>query len=855
VLFKLSRRSFLAHKGTMLLSLASIVLSVAFVAGTLLFTDTATSTFNEIFGAAAADVAVSPNTPSGNGNGLDTSGGNPVTLPASTLDQVARVPGVATALGEISVSNASLVDAATGRAVRPQDGGDTLVGAWVPGPRMPVALQSGSAPTSSNQIVLDSVSASRFHLAVGSTVKLINPLGSVDLTVSGIASFTTLYPDETLGYLTVAAAQHDLLGATGVYTSVNAYGGGSVDDTKLASAVGAAVGGGYKVQTAAQQAADKSNSLGGALSFIQGAMLGFAAIALLVGIFLIVNTFSMLVARRTREIGLLRALGGTPRQANLSVLMEALLLGVVGGTVGMVLGVGVALGMIKLMTRYGLDVSTHLHIGPDVPAASYAVGVVVTMLAAWIPSRHAGRVSPMAALRDHGIPTEPAAARSRLVWGLVLLLTGGAATGFGAFASNKGMVRGGAGVALIGLIILSPVLVTAVIGGLGRLLRPVFGTTGRLAVRNAVRSPRRTGATAASLMIGLALATGFSVTAASMKSSASAQVDQFFGADYLILPTGADLTPAMVAAAAQTPGIAHVTEEKRVATTITAAPGAPAQPFTLNAVTPSLADDFRVTQTAGDLRSAITGGGISIDQHLASAFRLSIGSKVSLDYGDGHVQSVPVDSITKDGNPYFDGDIYIGISTVAQVVPSNQMPPDLNLFAMLAPGASETATYTALQNSLAGFPQAQVEDRAAFKNQDQRSVQILLGFVYAMLALAIIVALLGVVNTLALSVTERTREIGLLRAVGLSRRQLRRMVRIESALIAIFGALTGTAFGLGWGIADQHSRIGEGLSVLSVPIPLVLGVLAASLLIGLLAAQAPALRAGRLSVLGAIASE
>lgn len=854
MLLKLSLRSFLAHKGRMVLSLIAVVLSVAFVSGTLIFSNTATSTFDKLFASTASDLSVQAK-PDKLAAAAQNQGAKPLTVPASTVATIAAQPGVKSATGEVMVGSATLVDPATRKSVGPTSGAPTLVGAWTPTPGNPLTITSGSAPSGPQQVMLDADTAKKAKLGVGSPLRVITTIGDYNFTISGIATFTTTNPGAAMAFMDVPTAQRDLLGSSD-FTSVDSYGDGSRTNDQLKAEVTAVLGSGFDVKTAAEQKADSSNNLG-FLSFMKYAMLGFAGISLLVGGFLIINTFSMLVAQRTREIGLMRAIGSSRRQINQSVLLEALLLGLLGSTLGLLAGVGLAKLLIALMKLAGMNLQGSLEIGASVPIAAYAIGIVITVLAAWIPARRAGKISPMAALRDHGTPSEARANTIRGVIGLVLTAGGGALLVLAAKAT-KAAAGGeylGLGVllTLIGFVVLGPLLSTGVIRVLGALLPALFGPSGKLAQRNAMRNPRRTGATAAALMIGLSLVTGASVVTSSMVSSASAQIDKSVGADYIVNSATGGLSPAIVQAAKSASGLAHLTEELQLPANITAPDGRTSQSM-VDAASPTFVDDIHLPVTAGSPAAAFNGG-ISVDQTYAKDHNLSVGDKLTIDYGQGHTQSLPVALITTEGNSLSDKDFYTSIDTVTQAVPASALPLPSLLLGKAAPGADVEKTLGSLQDALSDYPQVSVKDQAGYKKIIQDSVNQLLYMVYGLLGLAIAVAVLGVVNTLALSVVERTREIGLLRAIGLSRRQLRRMIRLESVVIALFGALLGTGLGLAWGISSQKVLATQGLDTLTVPVSTIVAILLLSALVGLGAALLPAFRAGRMNVLAAIATD
>ncbi|MGW2544196.1 ABC transporter permease [Kitasatospora sp. NPDC001574] len=857
MLLKTSLRSFFAHKGRMLLSLVAVVLSVAFVSGTLVFSNTATSTFDKLFASTASDLSVQPAKAEFGEEEDDDARGKARTIPVDTLQKVSVVPGVKSAIGQIFVTNAVLVDPATNKKVGPTNGAPTMTGNWADTPRNPVEITSGHAPQGADQVVLDADTAKKAGLALGGKLRVLTADGKHDLTIAGIATFRTTNPGAALAFLDTPTAQGLLLGQA-AYTSVELFGDGSRSDDQLKADALAKLGGGYQAKTAAEQKEEGAKDVGSFLDFMKYAMLGFAGVSLLVGGFLIINTFSMLVAQRTREIGLLRAVGGSRRQVNRSVLVEALLLGAVGSTLGIGAGLGLAVGLIQLMNAAGMHLSaSDLKIGLNVPLAGYAVGIVITVLAAWIPARRASRIAPIAALRDHGTPAEARSNTVRAVLGLVLTAGGGGLLVLAAKAEKAatgGQYLGlGVFLTLVGFVVLGPLLATTVVRVLGAFLPSLFGPSGRLAQRNAMRNPRRTGATAAALMIGLALVIGASVFTSSVIESTNQQIDRSVGADYIISAGQTGITPGMVDAVRKTSGVDHVTEQKFLPAVFTTPDGKTTEDG-ISAVSATFADDFRLPVKAGTAES-LKQGSLAVGEDYAKEHGLKVGDTVRIDYGKGRTQSLPVGVVMTKGNSLFDGSTFADLAAVTKAVPAADLPVDAVLFGKAVSGADVTKTLAALEESLKEYPQASVRDQAGYKELVQEQVNTLLYMIYGLLGLAIVVAVLGVVNTLALSVVERTREIGLLRAIGLSRRQLRRMIRLESVVIALFGAVLGTGLGLAWGITGQQVLKSQGLEALAVPVGTIVATLAASVVIGLLAALVPAFRAGRMNVLSAIATD
>lgn len=855
--WKTSRRNFLAHKGRMALSAVAVLLSVAFVCGTLVFTDTMNTTFDKLFAATSADVTVSPK----KAEVTDVpENGKPEALPASVVAEVAGADGVKRAEGAVTSMSVTLVDSHD-KNLGSDSGAPTIAGNWTRNDLRSMEITSGHAPRGPTEAMIDADTAEKHHLQLGDEVRTIAVTGDIRAKITGIASFTVTNPGAAVVYLDTATAQQRLLGASGVFTHVSVTAEPGVTDTELKKNVAAALGdsGAYKLQTQKEAAAAGKDSMGSFLDVMKYAMLGFAGIAFLVGIFLIVNTFSMLVAQRTREIGLMRAIGSSRKQVNRSVLVEAVLLGVVGSVLGVGAGIGLAVGLMKLMGAMGMELSTKdLTVAWTTPAIGLALGIVVTVLAAYVPARRAGKVSPMAALRDAGTPAD---ARSGWVRaGIGLVLTGTGAAGLWATTqaekASEGSLYLGLGVVLtlIGFIVIGPLLAGIVVRALGAVVLRLFGPVGRLAERNALRNPRRTGATGAALMIGLALVACLSVVGSSMVASATDELDKSVGTDFIVQSnTGQLIVPQAAKAIEKVPGIEYVTDYKVLAAMFTNPDGSTADEH-VTAADPTYPRDLRRTTVAGDLAKAYGTDAMSVGSDYATLHKIEVGDEITVAFKAGDTAKLKVAAITSDDTNVDQGAMYTNITTAERYVDADTMPQNMIMFAAAEDGKEKEA-YAALKSSLAAYPQYKVQNQADFKEDLKDQIGQLLNIVYGLLALAIIVAVLGVVNTLALSVVERTREIGLMRAIGLSRRQLRRMIRLESVVIALFGALLGLGLGMGWGTSAQKLLALEGLGVLEIPWPTILTVFVASAFVGLFAALVPAFRAGRMNVLNAIATD
>lgn len=851
--FKTSMRNFVAHKGRMVLSAVAVLLSVAFVCGTLVFTDTMTATFDKLFASTASDVSVSAKKVD---DAQDT--GKPETVPAALRAKLQQVKGVKQVTVEVTSEKVTVANAKN-ESIGPSSGAPTIATNWDDNEKKSVELTSGHAPRGPTEAMLDADTAKKKDVKLGDSLRVIAAPGDFTVQVVGIVTFKTTNPGAAIVYLDTATAQSRLLGTTDAYSGFGVTAADGVNDDQLKQDVTAAVGTGYKIQTAAESKAEAKDDIGSFLNPMKYAMLGFAFISVLVGVFLIVNTFSMLVAQRTREIGLMRAIGSSRKQINQSVLFEALLLGILGSVLGIFGGVGLAVLLMKLMGKVGMHLDTsELTIKVATPVIGLAIGVVVTVLAALLPAWRAGKISPMAAMRDAGTPADGRAGKIRAAIGVVLTGAGVAALFAAANASkaSQGASYLGLGVllTLLGCVVIGPLLAGVIVRALSAGTLRFFGPVGRLAERNALRNPRRTGATASALMIGLALVAGLSVVGSSMVASATDQLDKSVGADFILQTDNQQpLNPALAKAIHAADHLEHVTDYAGVHAKLTT-PDGKSSTKELTAASPTYADDLRIETVQGKLADAYAKGSMSVNDGFAKDHGIKIGSELTVAFVGGETAKLKVNAITSDDTTFDKGAMYMNIATAKQYLPADKMPLNEIMFAKAVDGQAKEAA-ASLKEAVKGYPQLTVRDQSDYKELIKSQVNQLLYMIYGLLALAIIVAILGVVNTLALSVVERTREIGLMRAIGMSRRQLRRMVRLESVVIALFGALVGLGLGMGWGTTAQQLLALEGLGVLEIPWGTIIIVFIGSAFVGLVAALVPAFRAGRMNVLNAIATD
>lgn len=835
-------RSLLHHKLRLVLSAVAIVLGVGFVVGTLIFTDTLNRTFTGLFEGTTTDVVVTPVDDVG-GRGF---AGTVATMPASVLDTVRAVPEVAKAGGQVVVNGVTIVDP-NGEALA-NPGAPTLGSNWGDDEQLtPFRLVDGRGPQAPAEVAIDSVSAQKAGYTVGDTVPLVTPVGAIDATLVGVFRYGTSgnLVGATIAAFDTAYAQEILLGGEQAFTEVDAVAAEGVTQEQAAAAVREAVGDGVIVQTG-QEAADQATAeITDGLAFVNIFLLVFAGIALFVGTFIILNTFSMLVAQRSRELALLRALGATRGQVLRSLVLESAGLGLVGAVLGLVAGVAVAFGLQGLFAAIGAEIPTEgLVVSPRTILVGLVIGVLVTVLAALVPATRASRIPPMAALRDD-IALPARSLRVRGAVGTLLLLLGlgvmavGASTGG---SSGSQLVGLGVVAALLGAIIVSPALAGPMVRALGAPLRRLSGTVGGLAVQNAERQPRRTAATASALMIGLALVSALTIFSSSAKASITAVIDRVIGADFLISSQERRPFPEEVAGiVAGVDGVADVAAVKLLpaqvqdATTILVA----ADP-------PALARMISLEFASGSL-DALDPAGVVVDEQSAADAGLAVGDEVAVRI-PGAERTYTVRGVYAPAGA-FTGYV-VDVASLEDVDVGDSFA-----YVKAATDVDADALQAALQEALADYPTVEVASQVEFKEQITSSVDQVLLVMVMLLSLAILIAVLGIVNTLVLSVVERTREIGMLRAVGALRRQIRSMVVLEALVIALFGAVVGLVLGVWFAVALQRTLVEQGIEVLSIPWLGLVGFLVVAALVGVLAALWPAYRAGRLNVLQAISTE
>jgi putative ABC transport system permease protein len=690
---------------------------------------------------------------------------------------------------------------------------------------------------------MDKATATKHHFGVGDRVLVNLPDTPQALTITGILTFGS---DDNLAGVTLAGfdlqTAQTLFNSRGYYDTIDVLAAPGANDVGLQLAIAKILPPGVEVVSGQTIASELSSAIDNELSFISAALLIFAAISLFVGGFTIFNTFAITVGQRTRELALLRVVGASRRQVFHSVLAEAAVTGLVASLIGLGLGVVAAIGLKALLKAFGVVLpSAPLVFEARTVVVAIAVGVGVTVIAAIIPARRAVRIPPVAALADHS-DDQPVSLRRRVTAGAVVAVAGGGAVLAGVIGPAIGLVGLGAVALFVAAALLVPVVARPLSSALGRPLAAVLGIPGRLGRENSMRNPRRTARTATALMIGLAIVSTIAVMGASLSTSAKHSVDSAVSADYIITGSGG-FSKSVAPTVSRLPGVETTTKVYQGQFEFRGSLSS------LVAATPTNLDKTVTLHiTAGSGAPAMAAGQLLTDTTTADDDNLHVGSAVAVRFAQTGASTMRIGGIYKP-NPLV-GSFVVGDGFF---VSHFNDPLLTGVLLSTAPGAGDLGP--ALNRVLQPYANVGYKTRAQFEQSQQNKVNQELGLVYVLLVLAILVALIGIVNTLMLSVFERTREIGLLRAVGMKRHQVRTMIRSEAIVIALLGAVVGVVVGTGLGIALASSLRLNGVTNIAVPIPSLVGFLVLSALLGLAAATWPGRRAANLDVLAAIATE
>jgi putative ABC transport system permease protein len=846
-MWRVTIKGILARKIRFLLTGVAVMLGVAFVSGTLVLTATIGHTFDNLFSTIYSKTDAIVREKASLGSGFEEQRGR---IDSSVLQAVKSAPGVSVAEGQ--VQGFAQIVKSNGKALgNPGQGAPTFGFAWSNNPDLSTFhIAKGRSPRAPNEIAIDQTSADKANYKIGGRVPVVTKHGRDVFDLVGIAKFGNA--NSLLGASAVLFTPQTatvVLGEPGKFDdiAVKARSGISqpqvvrnIDNTLQRDGIK-----GVEAVTGKEITKENQSNVRQGLSFFNTFLLIFGVVALLVGSFIIFNTFSIVVAQRQREMALLRAIGAARRQVLTAVVAEAALVGVVASTIGLAGGIGLA-GLLKgLLAALGIDIPAG---GIVIPASAviwaYATGLVVTIVASFAPALRASRIPPIAAMRDVAID------RSGTSWvrigsGAVVTLAGISLLLGGLFGKQIAAVGGGAGVIFLGVAILGPVIAGPVSSVLGAPITALRGVTGRLAESNAARNPKRTSATAAALMIGVALVVFITIFGASIRTSVNAAIDESMKADYVVTSGGfgAGILPL------------QLEDRLRQVPDVTAVSGVRMGQFEVRgnvthliAVDPNLVNSlFDVKVSKGDLRNLGTGG-IAVLDTTASDHGWKIGSQIPARFAQTGKKTLTVQAIYTQNQV---GNYIISLDSYGLNFPDQF---DAQIYVKTA-GGPNPQVRQALDTVMKDFPSGKLQDRAEFKQSQGNQVNTFLNLVYVLLLFAIVIAVFGIANTLGLSVIERTHEIGLLRAVGMTRRQLRSTIRWESVIVALLGAVLGLVIGVFFGWAMVTALSDQGINHLAfAPLSLVVIVVLAGLF-GVVAAVLPARRAAKLDVLRAVTTE
>jgi putative ABC transport system permease protein len=847
-MLKATLKGLLAHKLRLAATALAIVLGVSFVAGTYVLTDTITATFDNLFKQVTQGIDVAVRT-----NATFSSQGTEVRepMPAALLDQVRAVDGVRVAEGNVT-GFAQFVDK-DGRPVT--TGGAPTLGVSFAADTPFTAgseIRAGGLPRGPGEVVADAKTAEEAGFQVGDRVKVLFQGPARTFTIVGIVGFGQA---DNLGGATLAGfdlrTAQQVLNREGEFDEIDVAAQPGVSPEQLRDRIRSAIDPRYEAITGEEYAQSQADAINNTIGrFLGTALLAFAFIALLVGGFLIYNTFSIIVAQRTRELALLRCLGASRRQVMGSVLLESVVVAIVASLVGLGLGVLIALGLRALLSGFlGADLpatGTELH--PRTVIVSLLVGLGVTVLSALLPARKATRVPPVAALQPEIVFAPTGFRKRRIVFGVLITAVGVALLLAGLFRSEGNRllnVASGAVVVFFGVAILSPLIARPLARWIGWPFARAFRLPGNLARQNAMRNPRRTASTAAALMIGLALVAFVSIFAASIRTSTARTLEDSVSADYILsTDTFQPFSTEVATRLAEQPELEAVAGTRFGVWKLN---GATKQ---LQAADPVAYGKVVRTETTSGSLDDLAGGGLAVKDTVARAEGWTVGETVPMEFPRSGVQQVPVKAIYKDNS--LNGDFLLSLRDYERGY-TDQL--DSQLYVKAAPGVDPATSRAAVDRVAADFPNVTVRDQAEFRAETTRQINQIVNLFYSLLGLAILIALFGIVNTLALSIFERVRELGLLRAVGATRRQLRSMIRWEAVIIAVLGAVLGLAVGVFFGWTVVRASRGIGITDFTLPTgQLVLFVLLAGLA-GILAAILPGRRAAKVDMLRAITTE
>jgi putative ABC transport system permease protein len=841
-MFRLSLKMTIARKGRLLLTSLAIILGTSFLSGTTIFSDTINSTFDRLFTDVFRDVdAYVRSTDS-----VDTGFGEQrAPSPVAVLDTILKVKGVSAAVGDMQ--SYARVIAKDGKPIGQDQGpptfggiaSESIAGLW--------NVEDGRLPNGAKEMMLDRETAEKGKYEIGDSVRVTALSGTRQFTLVGIANYGDISsPGGATFALFDQPTASEFLLKPGFVDAILIQGDGTLSDEELAKTINAALPTDAKLETltGAEITEETTSQIKTVLGFFTAFLTAFSFIALGIGCFVIYNVFSITAAQRQRESALLRAIGASRRQVTVSLLVEALIVGVLGSVIGFVAGIGLSRALSALLNAIGLEIPTRgLTINSGAIVQTVLIGTLITVLSAILPAFRSGRVPPLAAMRDTALDTVQKLTR-RVTIGLVLIIAGAV----GLFASMNGADVAILGLGVLGVfagvLVIGPALSKPVANLLGKPVSALRGVTGAMSQQNAARNPKRTARTAAPVLIGVALVTAFTALAASVKNEIRESIGSSFRGDYALSVNSRGFGGIPISVTDQLTQLAEVDQATGVG--FIAAKVGDESPFVL-VFNPKTADGLYDLAMVEGTQKGLTKNEILVEADKALDKNLTIGSKTNITLVDGRSMQLTVAGTYTDayGNYAISRELFEGSATPLF---------DSFVYIKTAEGVSDESARTAISAVSEDLGIGTLESRDEYIDTQAAQVDQFLALIYGLLFLSVIIAIVGIIITLLLSVFERRREIGLLRAVGMTRSQVRTMVRWESVITSLFGAITGVVLGILTGIVIVVSLNDSGFSAFTLPIGNTLFILVGAFIIGVIAAVFPAWRATRTEIISAIAS-
>ncbi|MEY3388447.1 MAG: hypothetical protein RLZ74_53 [Actinomycetota bacterium] len=841
----LSLRMTLARKGRLVLTSLAIILGTGFLSGTLIFSDTLNKTFDRLFADVFRDVDAYVR--SSQFVEVGFGGEQRAQTPITALETVLAVDGVDDATGDIQAFARIIAKDGTPMGSEngpPTFGGiatESLAGLWT--------IEEGRLPVGPTEMVMDKATAKNADYAIGDRVRVTAQSGSRTFTLVGIANYGDVSsPGGATFALFDQPTASEFLLREGYVDAFLVKGDGTLSDEDLAARITASLDPTLKLETltGAQITQETQDQIGQVLSFLTIFLTAFSLIALGIGCFVIYNVFSITIAQRLRENALLRAIGASKRQVSTSMFVEAGVIGVIGSFLGFASGIGLSQALSALLNAFGVEIPTKgLSVSVSTLVITVLVGTIVTLVSAIFPALRAGRVPPLAALRDTALEVVDQRGR-RVLIGVVVSALGALGITLTALGRSNNFLGFGILFVFAGVIIIGPAISKPVALALGRPIERWRGVTGGMARQNAARNPKRTARTAAPVLIGVALVTAFTAFAASLRAEIRDTIGSSFRGDYALsvdsqgfggIPLTVTDQIAALPAVQQATGIGFVSvkfgEDSRFAVVI--------DPATTGGL-------YDFTMLEGR-QNTLSPTGVLVSKTVATNKALSVGSTIPITLLDGDVVNAKVEGI-------FDGEGTFGNYVVNRKLFTDTSTPLFNnyVYIVKSPGADDEALESAVSAITTELGIGTLQSREEFIDAQAAQVNQILGLIYGLLTLSIFIAVVGIVITLLLSVFERTREIGLLRAVGMTRSQVRTTVRWESVITSLYGAVVGVILGIVMGAVLIGVLADGGLSAFRLPVTGTVVILVLSFIIGVLASIYPARRATKVNVMRAIAS-